>query len=342
MNVRLSAGLTLALLLASCGRPVAATSAKGVCPPQLSPLAGACLEHDEASAYCGKEAKPEGGGCARNPCSEGLARDLESGECVARIPRGTRTEEPGGAADAGALGTCSAETVEVVVSGPHRACLPRARTCGRGAHFRDAACHVDPACPPGSLAEADGSCHLVVSRSGEEALLDVGTWLRLIVGPDGGNGSSALCGPLALRPWLAGLAARETGEVDVNVDLIFPDNEVRDVRVTTVAERYDPHNASPPPRLSVEKYLDPMWQALRSIGGIANASSATVHVRELVDRLATAYMAPEALLDPKGATEASDRSRITKSAPPAANPWANITPIRPKPQMMMWFRRRSI
>ncbi len=35
-------------------------------------------------------------------------------------------------------------------------------------------------------------------------------------------------------------------------------------------------------------------------------SSATVHVRELVDRLATAYMAPEALLDPKGATEASD------------------------------------
>ena len=36
------------------------------------------------------------------------------------------------------------------------------------------------------------------------------------------------------------------------------------------------------------------------------ASSATVHVRELVDRQATAYMAPEALLDPKGATEASD------------------------------------
>jgi len=35
-------------------------------------------------------------------------------------------------------------------------------------------------------------------------------------------------------------------------------------------------------------------------------SSATAHVRELVDRLATAYMAPEALLDPKGATEASD------------------------------------
>lgn len=37
-----------------------------------------------------------------------------------------------------------------------------------------------------------------------------------------------------------------------------------------------------------------------------SASSATVHVQELVDRQATAYMAPEALLDPKAATEAAD------------------------------------
>ena len=36
------------------------------------------------------------------------------------------------------------------------------------------------------------------------------------------------------------------------------------------------------------------------------ASSATVHVQELVDRQATVYMAPEALLDPKAASEASD------------------------------------
>ena len=35
-------------------------------------------------------------------------------------------------------------------------------------------------------------------------------------------------------------------------------------------------------------------------------SSATVHVQELVDRQATVYMAPEALLDPKAASEASD------------------------------------
>ena len=36
------------------------------------------------------------------------------------------------------------------------------------------------------------------------------------------------------------------------------------------------------------------------------ASSATVHITELVDRQATVYMAPEALLDPKAATDASD------------------------------------
>lgn len=37
-----------------------------------------------------------------------------------------------------------------------------------------------------------------------------------------------------------------------------------------------------------------------------SASSATVHVQELVDRQATVYMAPAALLDPKAASEASD------------------------------------
>ena len=36
------------------------------------------------------------------------------------------------------------------------------------------------------------------------------------------------------------------------------------------------------------------------------ASSATVHVEELVDRQATVYMAPEALLGPEGGAEASD------------------------------------
>ncbi|MFO0954692.1 MAG: BREX system serine/threonine kinase PglW [Isosphaeraceae bacterium] len=36
------------------------------------------------------------------------------------------------------------------------------------------------------------------------------------------------------------------------------------------------------------------------------ASSATVHVTDLVDRQVTVYMAPEALIDPKAATEASD------------------------------------
>src|SRR5262249_41088534 len=36
------------------------------------------------------------------------------------------------------------------------------------------------------------------------------------------------------------------------------------------------------------------------------ASSSTVHVQGLVDRQATAYMAPEVLLDPKAATEAAD------------------------------------
>ena len=57
------------------------------------------------------------------------------------------------------------------------------------------------------------------------------------------------------------------------------------------------------------------------------ASGATVHVEDLVDRQATVYMAPEALLDPKAATEASDVFSLGAIAyhlfagrPPASSP----------------------
>ena len=56
---------------------------------------------------------------------------------------------------------------------------------------------------------------------------------------------------------------------------------------------------SPVPRLKVFN-----WQV--GVREAEAASTATVHVRELVDRMATTYMAPEALLDPKGATESAD------------------------------------
>jgi serine/threonine protein kinase len=46
------------------------------------------------------------------------------------------------------------------------------------------------------------------------------------------------------------------------------------------------------------------WQV--GVREAESASSATIHVQELVNRQATAYMAPEALLDPKAATEAAD------------------------------------
>src|SRR5262249_41894659 len=59
----------------------------------------------------------------------------------------------------------------------------------------------------------------------------------------------------------------------------------------------DPDAAAP--RLKVFN-----WQVGAREAG--STSGATLHVQELVDRQATAYMAPEALHDPKLATEAPD------------------------------------
>jgi len=275
-------------LVAACRHPAAPGGPRSVatCPPRAVGIAGACLNPDEAADYCGKAAKPDQGGCLRPACPPQETRDIASGECVPALAlRKIAAMRHIDLKDEASLGCANAET-SLVVDGSHVACIPHAVSCGRGARWMDGGCRSDIACPPGSVAQspltkvgevASLVCVPVVHKERADALLDVGTWVRLVLGPDGGEGTAAVCGPLALRPGELGVVPHGKTTLEVEVRLVFPDNEVS--AVVLARRRGDAHaEAAPAPPMIVDA-LSPLWKSLRLVGGTANAASATVTVQ---------------------------------------------------------------
>jgi hypothetical protein len=271
--------ITLALAPAGCDRPAASPAAPVVCAAHTFPIAGACLADDDARAYCGKVARPVPGGCAPGSCPTGEPLDLASGECVPRLRlRKLGVAHKVALKEDTSLG-CAKDGITLSVEGASFACLPQATQCGRGAHWSDASCHPDAACAPGSVPDASGACVIVLHRERDESVLDVGTWLRLVVGVDGGEGTAAICGPLVRRPWIAEVVAHGNATLDVEADLVFPNNDVSQARVTVHARRrFDPHSAEPLAMLAVTEHLEPVWKALRAVGGVASAASVSAEV----------------------------------------------------------------
>jgi hypothetical protein len=112
-------------------------------------------------------------------------------------------------------------------------------------------------------------------------VIDVGTWARLELGPDGGEGAADLCAPLAQRPW--GFAS-DNGipmpALRIDIQLIFDDNDVTRVhaRITAVDAS---SNRALPARASaiVERTIQPLFDALRAAGGSSSAAGVTLSVR---------------------------------------------------------------
>jgi len=284
-----------------CARPPIAPAPPSACPEHTTPIAGACLSEADAHAYCGNAARPASGGCSPSACAGVEPIDLGTGECVTmRTLRKLAATLKVDVKNDATLG-CAKSDARLSVDGTSVACLARATRCGRGGAWAEGACHADPACPRGSVPDAAGACVAVVHRDHGEAVLDVGTWVRLVIGPDGGKGTSTICGPLAERPWLAGIVPHAHGVVDVVTSIVFPDNDVGGARVTVNATRQqDPHMADTFAPIALTKELDPVWKTLRGLGGVANAASASAVVHCTVD----------------GGTEAVAIPRGDKEGPP--------------------------
>lgn len=115
-------------------------------------------------------------------------------------------------------------------------------------------------------------------------LLDAGTWTRLVIGPDGGEGSASLCAALAHDPAVFGVRAHGSLSLRLTVDLVFPDNELAGARASVMGA--DPVTtgalAHPSAAGAIDAAIDALLRPLRSSGAISNAASVNATVRCVV------------------------------------------------------------
>lgn len=257
------------------------------CGEGLALAFGACVPDRFASDLCGSAAKPRaGGGCVRTACPAGQALDLDHGLC---LPESTvlltllhgRPQEP----DDTRRATCHEGVL--TSHGNRLACTSGRLSCARGERFAEASldagadatadagvhvgtCEALAPCGVGEmLDEIGGTCTRVV-RSGA---VDAGTWARLAIGTDGGEGTNAFCAPV--RAAMTG-GSTATGALPARfqVRLVLPDNDV-----TQANARLSAHPGTATAAADAgERSLEQLVQILHFYGGSSLAASVSLDV----------------------------------------------------------------
>ena len=172
-----------------------------------------------------------------------------------------------------------------VVDAGHVACVLGDGVCPRGTRVGDGVggCAVAPRCGLGEIYdEKEALCVPVRARVDSERrpVVDVGTWLRLAVGPDGGDGVRSFCQPLALHAAEVGLKPGDPLDAIVAVDLRIPDEDVRAAYASVDGVSQDSgERLSDAARARLDASTRPVVAALRALGGDATSAAAVVHVR---------------------------------------------------------------
>lgn len=197
-------------------------------------IGGACRTRAQADLWCGKGATWTPTGCAARTCAPGLVLDQDSDQCVPK----QAIDQAAGVAAGQTLG-CAAGTVLVVSQGAG-SCIPVAQSCAKDEVFDGQACRKVPACNQGAEYDpASRQCIQVVAAppSSNDALptVDVAAWSRTSYGPDGGDGSSGLCGPLAKKPVAFQVLPGGSIRVKITLDLNFAQPATESGSVATVA-----------------------------------------------------------------------------------------------------------
>lgn len=116
------------------------------------------------------------------------------------------------------------------------------------------------------------------SRDGAP-VVDVGRWLRAMLGTDGGEGTARVCRPLSQQVGELDVGPGGARTLSLTVELVFPDNDVTQLsgRVVTVdlASGQAVFGAG---AQAVQRALDALLVPLRALGGASDAASATVKV----------------------------------------------------------------
>jgi hypothetical protein len=305
-----------------CPREAAPVAGACACAAGLVVLDGACVGPREIEAYCGERraAGAGKGGCPVHPCRADDALDLVTATCVPRQRARAVLSRIRPIADDLDVRCASSEVL--VVYREYASCVPPASTCPRGTTWDDGAgdggaCAPLPACAPGEVREepsapdaapdagagaspASGRCVRVVTRETRgEPVVDVGTWTRAILGPDGGEGTTRVCRALGLAAPLD-VGPEETRDLHLTVDLVFPDNDV-----TAVSARVDAPGVPDGDAVAdaARGALDPLLVPLRAMGGVADAASVTVRVRCRIQGGRSPDLAPRAPAPPAESPE---------------------------------------
>ena len=240
-------------------------------------MLGACAPAKVAEAVCGPAGRPAEGGCAARACPAGAFVDVGAGTCSG--PGALR-----GPADAMEITLLPDETLGcpdgygLVVSGAGASCVALEATCGPGSAIREGKrCAPIAACAPGEVREPlTDACVRIASG----ATIDVATWARAAIGSDGGEGSSFVCGALALDPRGLTSTTDQRVRLVLGVDLLVPDNDVSQVRArVTGLDQATGERLAPETVARVERVVSRLLEVLRAIGGTARAAAISTRVR---------------------------------------------------------------
>jgi hypothetical protein len=222
---------------------------------------GACVGRSTADRYCGPAARWGDGACEARTCGGAQVIDEVTGACL-----GTR--------DLRAV----AERQHVMIDEEHVA------GCDEGAVLRVAASHLrcaprDTSAPPrdrcgsGSVLDVSSGRCLPLT---DDRTVDVVAWARAVLG------APEFCAKVTSDPAAYGTPHGATSFVDLDVDLVLPDNDVTLVRARARATEEPAAGArrgvSPAADALIERALVAEADILRAIGG----ASVSTHVRCVV------------------------------------------------------------
>lgn len=246
------------------------------CEAGSSAALGACLPAAQREALCGVTSHPAEGGCAPKVCASGVI-DGATGVCLPVGSVRSVAESMQVPLLADETLTCAGER-RLVIGGNLAACVA-AEACGPGARLEKKACVPERGCAAGEVSSG-ASCVRIVHPGEGGPLVDVAAWARAILGPDGGVGSSFLCGGFTIAPWLFTQATDVRFTLALSIDLRIPDNDVTQARARL--EGFNAVTGQPVPIEPVEQVVDRLISGLRAMGGSARASAVSTHLRCLL------------------------------------------------------------
>ncbi|HVY45533.1 MAG TPA: hypothetical protein VHB21_06615 [Minicystis sp.] len=253
------------------------------CNPGYLVVQGQCLLPEDANTFCGRGQHWEGPGCVNDRCLPGDELDLSTGKCLPReAVNAVAAQNLGVEVGQGQRLGCP-EGQKLIVDGQNAVCVPVAQTCAHDETFDGKACVKVATCPAGSSYDAEKKACVAFVKppaANEMPKVDVSLWANTNYGPNGGQGTAALCGSFAKKPYLFGVQAGSRATLRVTLDLAFPDGEVAKGTVKAAAV-FDVSGAAVPPRglAEVQASAASLLTALVKAGGKAATNTASTTVK---------------------------------------------------------------